>query len=655
MAINTVGFLHGVVDQGAHTELVTFQGQGTGAGAFSPTADRFYREGFDYELGTAAPPYDSSEPTRLSDGSFGFVGSIIDAGGWSESYEWIAGATYGGFATRGQLVADRTHTMRAHGALHEYQSGETEVFIATHSGGDLALKTNAVDLTFSGAPSAASIQARQAALSQSFFPNTDESVASARFQYRKLGDTIFIEAASQDYSGYGIQTRTTTVTGLTGSTTYEFRLRVTRTSNNGTDNFGTIGSFTTLADTPSVTTTAATNIGPNGATLNGTVNPNAFSDVEFRFVYDLDSGTPYASATAWTPLGFADSSSHQVSVPITGLATSTLYFFRLEVRWSGGSLTTNGSELSFTTEATAAEARIMPGLFEYNDRKYGVASTFVFTVEVPSATNSNRFLNSAVPWVAGDVQISKDAGAPANVATLPVRIGTSPLYQLSLSAAEMQATDLDVFLVDADGPAWRDLHIKVQTKARLGKLDIDASQIGTTEQAITLTSGATAPGDITGILTSHVLRKAPAQAGATGTTLVLDASASATNDYYAGAMLYIVSGTGAGQCRVITTYNGTSKVATVNRGWVATPTGTPVFAIVPMEELWANAAPVELSAVPTAASTPLEKLQALFQRFYFRRKEDATTLTLYKSDSTTVLGTGTNSDSAGVQDLGKVT
>src|SRR3990172_8817727 len=267
--------------------------------------------------------------------------------------------------------------------------------------------------------------------------------------------------------------------------------------------------------------------------------------------------------------------------------------------------------------------------------KYGVASTFYFTALVPSGTNSNRFFNAAVPWIAGDVLVVKDGGTPTNIGTLQTRVGTSPLYTLTLTAAEMSATDIQVYLVDADGPAWRDTIIHIETKQRLGKLDIDASQIGTTEQAVTLASGATAAGDLTGVLASHVVRRSTATGGGAAT-------------------ISIISGTGAGQSRTILSYDGGSKVATVNRGWVANPANGSVFLITRTEDVWANAAYAEAAAIPTAASSPLTNLQALFQRFFFRRKEDATTLTLYKADSTTPLGTGSNTDSAGVQDLGKL-
>ncbi len=62
---------------------------------------------------------------------------------------------------------------------------------------------------------------------------------------------------------------------------------------------------------------------------------------------------------------------------------------------------------------------------------------------------------------------------------------------------------------------------------------------------------------------------APVQA-ATATTVTLPSYASAINDYYNGGTISIISGPGSYQSRVISAYDGTSKVATLATAW-ATP------------------------------------------------------------------------------------
>lgn len=68
-----------------------------------------------------------------------------------------------------------------------------------------------------------------------------------------------------------------------------------------------------------------------------------------------------------------------------------------------------------------------------------------------------------------------------------------------------------------------------------------------------------------------------AQAGSTSTTIKLSSSASATNSIYVGATVVLTGGTGVGQSRRIVAYNGSTKVATVDRVWVTTPDNTTTF------------------------------------------------------------------------------
>ena len=71
-----------------------------------------------------------------------------------------------------------------------------------------------------------------------------------------------------------------------------------------------------------------------------------------------------------------------------------------------------------------------------------------------------------------------------------------------------------------------------------------------------------------------------AQAGSKSTTINLAATASATDDIYNSMTVYISSGTGSGQIKVITDYVGSTKVATVS-AWTTTPDATSVYEIMP--------------------------------------------------------------------------
>jgi hypothetical protein len=71
--------------------------------------------------------------------------------------------------------------------------------------------------------------------------------------------------------GSGAGTFTSTVTGLTGGTTYYVRAYATNSEGTG---YGTALSFKTLGNAPIVSTLDATAVLTTGATLNGLVNPN---------------------------------------------------------------------------------------------------------------------------------------------------------------------------------------------------------------------------------------------------------------------------------------------------------------------------------------------------------------------------------------------
>lgn len=80
--------------------------------------------------------------------------------------------------------------------------------------------------------------------------------------------------------------------------------------------------------------------------------------------------------------------------------------------------------------------------------------------------------------------------------------------------------------------------------------------------------------------TGYVFEDGTAQAGASG-SITLAAGSSSTNDYYKGTIVYAVAGTGAGQCRLITAYNGTTKVATISPNWATNPDNTTKYIFQP--------------------------------------------------------------------------
>ncbi len=100
----------------------------------------------------------------------------------------------------------------------------------------------------------------------------------------------------------------------------------------------------------------------------------------------------------------------------------------------------------------------------YNTPKRATAHKFY----VALVDQSNTKLLKANPTLAaGDVQVSKDGGAFANITTLPSASPASGrALMVDLSATEMTADNVVVQFVDAAGAEWCDLFVNLQTTAR---------------------------------------------------------------------------------------------------------------------------------------------------------------------------------------------
>lgn len=506
-------------------------------------------------------------------------------------------------------------------------------------------------------PSSSAVTDSTATIACDFYPNTNVSLATVWLEYKKQSDNTWIQAgATSVYSSYLLKNISRSLTGLSPSTVYNVRLRMTRATSNDTSLTSATASFTTSAPpAPAVSSAAATVVTSNGASLNGSLVYNGFNGNAF-FVYGTD---PTLSTGTTQTANIPETSDASFNQAISGLTASTVYYFKAGYSYNGGVDTVYGSILSFTTAddplADAAEEDHMT-IQEFNERKYGVQSDIYFVVSSPASTSSDRFFNAASPFVAGDVQVSQDGGSFANVTNLPTRVGSTSIFKLTLTAAEMQGGTIVVQIVDQDGPAYRDGVLVIRTLKELGKEVIDATQYGGNVNAVSWTGVGTgaslsAAQGIVGVLTSMIIRTNTAQAGG-ASAVTLDAAASATNDYYKGAIIVITAGTGAGQSRVCTAYNGTTKVATVHSGWSTNPAAGSTFIIFHGPDVWNISPGAELSAMPTYASSFGALLQLVFQRFAYKREQDSAEQRLYKVDGTTVLASGAFQDLTTKQSIG---
>lgn len=542
---------------------------------------------------------------------------------------------------------------------YQTRAAAVDNIYGTKFGGGKIRKMNA-PVASASTPGSSAITSTTATIDCTYTPNVSESTCSAQLQYKRTSDGTWTDAgAAQTTGGFSSTSVSRDITGLDVSTQYQIRLVITRTTNNDTSTTSATASFTTLAGEPTVTTDAATTVGAHSAILNGTLDINEGTGVNCYFKYDTVS-PPVGTTTANQSMS-ADGNFEQ---EITGLTASTLYYFQAFDSFSTPTGSPNeGSILSFTTAADPAlEAAQEDHLViqEY-DAVYGVQKAFVFLAASPSATSSDKFLSAAAPWATTECHVTKDGGAVADATNAPTRIGTSAFYTITLTAAELQAENVWVHISDA-GNAARDVALRIRTSIEVGKMVLNAAQMTNTTallatgigtgHGISGVAGATGQ-DINGVLGQHVIRKGIAQAGG-ASTITLDSSASATNDFYNGALVVVISGTGANQSRFITDYDGATKIATVHKAWGTNPAVSAVFIIVPSEDGWAQTAVAELSAIPTAASSWADKLAFLFQRFAYKRTQTATVHTMLKADSSTSLGTAAVADDGTTQSFAKV-
>jgi hypothetical protein len=77
---------------------------------------------------------------------------------------------------------------------------------------------------------------------------------------------------------------------------------------------------------------------------------------------------------------------------------------------------------------------------------------------------------------------------------------------------------------------------------------------------------------------SYINASGTATAG-TASTITLAVGSSAVTNFYVGDLVKITSGTGAGQGRMITAYNGGTRVATIAPNWITNPDSTSVYQV----------------------------------------------------------------------------
>jgi len=178
---------------------------------------------------------------------------------------------------------------------------------------------------------------------------------------------------------------------------------------------------------------------------------------------------------------------------------------------------------------------------------------------------------------AGDVKISKDGGAAANVTNLPTAItmGNTAMWDFSLTATEMQAAKVAITVADSATKAVEDNMFELQTYGNASAQHVlDLGTVIENQVWDALRSNHQLTGT-TGLFSRGVVSDGTAQAGS-ASSITLGTGEPTTVDIFKGAVVVIYSGTGAGQARMISAYSS-GRVASVVPNWVVTPDNTSKY------------------------------------------------------------------------------
>lgn len=205
--------------------------------------------------------------------------------------------------------------------------------------------------------------------------NPNGSASTYRFEYGKTtayGTSTPAVGAGSDSAVHAVSN---TLSGLEALNTYHFRIVG---SNTAGASYGVDQSFSTSGGAPlapTATTEAATSVGANAATLNGTVNPRGTSTAYF---FQYGPSADYSLETAHQDAG-AGTSVRAVSNTVTGLADYTLYHYRLVASNSVGKV--YGADRTLTTLGSSGV--LLSEGFEGGDLPAGWSNVNYSGPEVP--------------------------------------------------------------------------------------------------------------------------------------------------------------------------------------------------------------------------------------------------------------------------------
>jgi hypothetical protein len=264
---------------------------------------------------------------------------------------------------------------------------------------------------------------------------------------------------------------------------------------------------------------------------------------------------------------------------------------------------------------TAAESTCKSAIIRFKDQTSPAEWDQVF-IDISTYGNASAF-DIRLAGTDGKSLVSTDAQDLSSTLSVNTKTFTAgaitdaafaaATYPKALRTATAQSGAAGYIQLDASAGAtdntWIGCGIKIVSGTGVGQARTIIHYVGSTQKAYVDRVWATNPAVDSvfviqlGKLTVDIQVTGLAQAGA-ASTITLPASAVATVNYYDGSIVSIISGTGVGQARIISSY-AASQIATVSEPWSVTPDTTSVCIVRGLGEINIGA------ILGTAISTPV--------------------------------------------------
>ena len=309
------------------------------------------------------------------------------------------------------------------------------------------------------------------------------------------------------------------------------------------------GGISAVAGSATITTGSETLTYTSTQELDGTTHDIAPSVGNTEFYYEFDVG-------------------------VTGVCTEVIWHGHAEA--NGDSYTIKGYDWVSASYKTV-------GTIVANNATAITSQVFIFTVAM-TGTGAN----------AGKVRFQVTSSDGTNFSTdyILAEYTSLPEAGVILHSGVAQAGSSNTITLDAGASALDDFYnharVVISSGTGLEQERIIADYNGTTKVATVAPPWVTTPDStsafevepaLTHAETGWATIKVGLTAAATSTTITLDSTASAVDDYYNGDLLHIDAGTGEGQTRYITDYVGSTKVATISPAWITTPDTTSEYIV----------------------------------------------------------------------------